>query len=255
MIETLFSFGKLTISTFGVFSGLAFLVFSFTLWQRLRDDFEEEKILSLTILLALFFLLGARLFYILTHFGKFGLSFSWLSFRSSPGFSLLGGFLAAIFILYWWSRQNDWDFWQVSDATVFAFSFSFFSLALGIFISKTDQASLYLLIFSFFFLVVVFTFVQTYRKFIWYQSGKPGFVASVSLSLFSLGYLIVEFLTKNGIFYSWESLGFVLSALAGFSLLYYRSERVLSQDWQGAAAAFSRLFKKRQIPKEQTDED
>lgn len=244
MLETLFSLGPITISTSGAFAGFSFLVFSFVLWQRLREDFEEEKILSLTILLALFFLLGARAFYILSHFSHFGFSFSWLFWRAFPGFSLVGGISASLVILYWWAKKSQWDFWQVADATTFSFSFSFFLLSLGIFISRPDRDSFLGLFFSLLFLGLVLLLTRSYRKFIWYKSGKPGFVATSSLSIFSLGALLLEFFIKNGVFFIWEKAGFILFAVAGFSLFYWRSERVLKEDLQGLKAVFSKIFKK-----------
>lgn len=245
MMETLFSLGGLTISTFGAFAALALLVFSYVSWQSLRDDFEEEKVLSLTIALAFSFLLGARALYILTHFGQFGVSFSWFLPRRFPGFSLLGGVLTGVFALYLWTRENDWDFWLVADAVTVSFSSSLFLLSLGIFISRVDEASFFLLAFSLLFFGAVLFFAQSYRKFIWYKSGKPGFVASICLSLFSLGYLVVEFLIENVILYSWENLGFFLLVFVGFSFLYKRSERVLREDLKRIVEAFSKASRKK----------
>lgn len=230
VMDTLFSIGSVPISTFGVFAGASFVVFSFVLWQRLKEDFEEEAILTFTIFLALSFLLGARVFYILTHFSQFGFSFAFLLWRVYPGFSLLGGVLSAIGFTYWWTKKKQWVFWEIGDSILVSFSFSSFVIGLGLFASKLTKGSLYSFIFSFLFLAIVFFLYRNYRKFIWYESGKPGFVSSLGLGLFSLGVLILEFIRENGVSYSWESLGFFWLVLSGFSFLYYRSERSFRDD-------------------------
>lgn len=236
------SVGGVTISVFGVFAALSLLVFSYVLWKRLRDDFEEEKILTLTIYSTLSFLLGARFFYILTHFSKFGVSLSWVLWRAHPGFSLLGGVLAVFGLCYWWTKERQWDFWLVSDSVSVSFSFSFFLLSLGVFISRLDQESLLAFLFSLLFLGFIFLLARTYRKFIWYKSGKPGFVASIGLAIFSLGFLLLEFTKKNGVSYGWENLGFFWLLLVGLCFLYYRSERNLRQDLKGTKKLALKIF-------------
>ena len=79
MLPTLFTLGPLTISFLTLSVPLAFILASYTLWHYLREDYPEEEIISLTIYLALVFLVGARLIHILFHFGEFKFSLlSWL---------------------------------------------------------------------------------------------------------------------------------------------------------------------------------
>jgi len=240
MISNLLVFGKIPISLLGAFGALSFFSFSFVFWKRLRDDFEEERILSLTIFLALAFFIGSRFFYILTHFSSFGFSFSWFFWRSHPGFSFLGGILALIGTLYFWARKNEWDFWHLADQALISFSVSISLFCLGIFIWQTDTFSFFWFLFSLFFLNIALFLSRNYRKFIWYESGKPGFVSSFCLFLFSLAILLLEIFSQNKVYCVGENFGFGLLFLGGLFFLYKRSERNLKQDWQKIKANFQR---------------
>lgn len=72
MLPTIFTIGSISISTFGFVLLLAFVVGSFLVWRSLRDAGQsDEKIFDHLLLTAATALLGARLFYSLTHFDLF----------------------------------------------------------------------------------------------------------------------------------------------------------------------------------------
>lgn len=231
-MENLLSLGPVVISTLGVFAALSFVIFSFVFWRRLKEDFEEEAILFLTILLLFSSFLGARFFYIFTHFSDFGFSFSWLFWRQFPGFSLAGALVGFVLCLFWWVAKRRWNLWPLADASLVAFSFAFLPMNIGIFLAGRNLFLLYRLVLSGFFLFLVLATAKNYRKLIWYRSGKPGFVATFGLAFLSFSLFGLEFFRKGVVSFNWEQAGYAYLGVASLFLLYFRSERIFRQDWQ-----------------------
>lgn len=126
MHPNLFVFGPIVISSFGFFLAAAFLLATFISWRLAKTyDLNEEKILDIAILTFFAGLIGARLYFILSH---------WQIFRSwekiflinlYPGLSLWGGFLGGALALWYFSKRAKLQFWQVAD-------FAAVSIALGL---------------------------------------------------------------------------------------------------------------------------
>lgn len=117
MFPVLFSIGKISISSFGVFLASGFLLGLFLIWRLARAwDLDEEKILDLTILTLLGGLVGARIYFCIEHW-QFFLSNPFLSllFYKAPGFSFWGGLLGGSLTLYFLTRRKKQDFWMISD--------------------------------------------------------------------------------------------------------------------------------------------
>ena len=117
MFPVLFSIGKISISSFGVFLAAGFLLGLFLIWRLSRAwDLDEEKILDLAILTLLGALAGARIIFCIEHW-QFFLSnplYSLLFYRA-PGFSFWGGFLVGSLTLYFFAKRKRVDFWMISD--------------------------------------------------------------------------------------------------------------------------------------------
>lgn len=245
MISASFGFGPFLFSTLGVFLALAFFTASFLLWRSLRDDYPEEEILTLTILATLFALGGGRIFFVLDHFSDFNFDLNkWLLFTRFPGFSPIGGFLAASFFVYYYTLKKHWDFWLVADHGVWAYLSIFFIGLLGAVVSQPVLPMVLLgrlgmTLFSFF---LVFFLKQNYRKFIWYQSGKPGFIACAVTVFYFFGMSLLDFWT--GIVLYWEIGGALTVTILSLVLLYQRSGRVLKKDWSVLGSFLGRRIKK-----------
>lgn len=248
MLPVQFGFGPIIFSTFGFFVALAFVVSSFLLWRTLREDYPEEEIITLTILATLFALLGARIFYIFDHFFYFGFNiFKWLFFTRFPGFSLAGGALGAIISLYYYTLKKKWDFWLITDQAIWAALSAFLLGSIGLLLTRQmsffvlDKDSLFLAgqtLLSLIFLFVTFFLARNYRKFIWYQSGKPGFVACTITALFFLGYLALDFLVGDSLY--WEVGGALTLVSLAIIFLYRRSGRFLKEDLLTVGSKFKR---------------
>lgn len=117
MFPVLFSFGNISVSSFGVFLALGFLVGVFLIWRLSRAwDLDEEKILDLTLLTFLGGLVGARIYFVLENLQFFFQNLGGIFlFNKYPGFSFWGAFLGGWLTLYFLSKKKKLDFLQLGD--------------------------------------------------------------------------------------------------------------------------------------------
>lgn len=116
MFPVLFSLGNLSISSFGVFLALGFLLGIFLVWRLSRAwDLDEEKVLDLTLLTILGGLIGARIYFAIEYLPLFSNPLNLILFNKVPGFSFWGGFVGGWLTLYYFARRFRMDFWQVAD--------------------------------------------------------------------------------------------------------------------------------------------
>ena len=230
MIPTFFTLGPLSISPLTLLVPLAFMVASFLLWHDLREDYSEEEIISLTIYLALAFLLGARLGHVLYHLSDFQFSLiKWFLIGRYPGFSFLGGFFASSGLLFYWSKRKNWDFWQVIETLVPTGLMVIVLVSTGLYLTGGEILFLGEAILALLLLFFSRFLRKKYRTFVWYKSGKLGFASCFSVSLFMLGKLSLEILYRGSLY--WESLFLLGIALACWVLIYQRSGRDLKEDF------------------------
>jgi hypothetical protein len=176
---------------------LALFLASFVFWRKLKEDYPNEEIFSLSILILIFAFLGGRIF------------------------SLQGAFLGTILALILFSKIKKWDLWLAADALVFPM------LIVGFVFFLPDWPKLLL-----FFIVGFLTqkIGKTYRSFAWYKSGKVGFLACFSIIAFFGPFLLLEIFFYKALY--WKLLvDFGIIIVAVF-LLYRRSERNFREDWQ-----------------------
>ncbi len=123
MFPVLFSIGNISVSSFGVFLSIGFLLGIFLIWRISRAwDLNEEKILDLTLLTFFGGLLGARIYFALEHFDIFQQNWAALFlFNMYPGFSFWGAILGGWLTLYFYTGRKKWDFWQVADIVTIGF--------------------------------------------------------------------------------------------------------------------------------------
>lgn len=117
MFPVLLSVGKVTISSYGVFLALGFLIGIFLVWRLSRAwDLDEEKSLDLTLLTFVGGLLGARIYYVLEHLQFFVHSpINAVLINKVPGFSFWGGILGGWLSLFYLAKRFRMDFWHLAD--------------------------------------------------------------------------------------------------------------------------------------------
>ncbi len=255
MKPILFAWGPVIIPSFGFFLAFGFLIGSFVLWRRLKDDYPEEDLLTLSLVLGLWSLLISRIFHVLANFDKFGLSiWSWLSLTSHPGLSLYGAIVGLVIGCIFfvsrakWRLGDVWDgvteggLWVFLYTSVGAYLSSIFpgkktSLPWGIEFSgiegKRHPISIYIFIIILLILFITWWLRISYRKFRWYRSGKVGFVGLSVTFLLGLSFLILENFIDRGIYFyeiKLESLASILIVASSLIIIYLQSGRKLFED-------------------------
>lgn len=229
MLPTLITLGPLAISPLTLLVPLAFIFASYLLWRDLREDYPEEEIISLTIYLALAFLAGARLIHVLSRFSDFQFSLlKWLLIGHYPGFSFIGGFLACLGLVFFWSKRKNWDFWQIGEIVVPAGFLVTIIVGAGLYLTKGEIIFLEEAVLALLLLIFSRFLRRKYRTFVWYKSGKLGFVSCFSLSLFMLGKLLLEIFYRGSLY--WDGLFLLGVAIACWVFIYRRSDRELKAD-------------------------
>ncbi len=123
MFPTLLSIGSFALSSYGVFLALGFLFGVFLIWRLSRAwDLDEEKILDLTLLTFLGAIIASRLYFGLENIAFFAQS-PWkiIFINKYPGFSFWGAFLGGWLTLFYLTRRQRTDFWQIADIAVVGF--------------------------------------------------------------------------------------------------------------------------------------
>jgi len=117
MIPVLFSIDSISISSFGVFLALGFLLGVLLVWRLARAwDLDEEKVLDLTLMTFVGGLIGARVYFAFEHWQTFiSDPLKLILVMKYPGLSFWGGFLGGWLTLHILARRLKMDFWQVAD--------------------------------------------------------------------------------------------------------------------------------------------
>jgi len=188
----------------GIIRTLGIILFAYLTWRSLRENYEEDKIVTYSWVALLSFFIGGRIVYGLVNFGVWNDSWmSWFSVWDKPGISYVGGALVLLLINFIFSRVNSWKFIPFcEDGLINDLILLVFLMADEFLRTKFDlKIGIYLL-----FLIVMIFFVKfakkKYRSFVWYKSGKKGFafLSTAFLSFLILGFLGMFF--KVNIIYS-----------------------------------------------------
>lgn len=188
---------------------LAFLIGSFLVWKKTREDYPEDDILSMTVILAVLSLVSF---------------FSW-RYISVAGTLLLPGVG-----MYLWVKKHNWNYWEWMD-TVGPVSLVMALLAC---LSWGPQ---YLLPSSLFLLGLILVTIlgKYYRRFRWYKSGKVGFVGVISIMAWMLAWIGIANWHVSGVYWgglvleSWVSLWVIIACIV---TLYVRGGRRVTHDWR-----------------------
>lgn len=231
------------VSSFGLFLALGFLLGSFVIWRKAKDEaFEEEKIFDAIIIVTIAGLIGARLEFIFTHWSEFGFSLiKWLWLTRYAGLGFFGALAGGSIGLWWFVKSGRIDpaggragFWPLADLAVFGLILGQLVVKINGFLLARSWLRLSEVIWLVLILLLLKKLERRYRLFKWYQGKRkqaaPGFLFLTYLLFYFLGQLGLEIL-RGGCLY--------LDSLVIFSSLivfYSRSGR----DWQEDLGAIKR---------------
>lgn len=143
---------------------LGFLWTTYVAWKNLKNDYDEEEILTFMSLLGLVGLI--------------------------VGYALLlrewGVMFPALIFLIWWSKKHRWNIGEWLDVLV----------PCGLLVGALTIPLWPLVIIY----IGVMLLKRFYRQFTWYKSGKPGLVGLVGLAGWSVVRIIIAFISPTGVY-------------------------------------------------------
>ena len=260
MLPVLLSIGSFKIYSYGIFMALAFLVGSFVVFRKAKEEaFDEGKIFDGIFTTTLFGLVGARAYFILLHFDQFGFNpLKWLWLTRYAGLCFHGGLLGGALGLFLFTKREKWDFWQAADIAVFGLALGQVIGKIGCFLNgcgygqptnfflgvkflglaeRRHPTQIYEAVLVFFIYYFLLRLERKYRLFEWYKGKKdkaaPGFLSLVYLIFYNLARIFLENLRGDSLYWMGiKTAQLVSGTILIFALivLYYRSGRGLSED-------------------------
>lgn len=224
----LFTIGDFHIFTYSVFLVIAFLLSSFIVFRYGKEDLKEDVYMDVFLYTSFFALVGARIFYILSHFDDFGTNIiRYLVVYETPGLSVWGALFGGVVFLWYYAIRRKIDLKRILDVLSIALCLAFSIISFGSFIGGASfgtattlpwgvrildksgffhPVELYQSLFFLFLFAVLFTLHSTvYRK----QKGiiSVCFLVGLSFILF-----ILEFLKSEAVYLYYKiSLNHVLA--------------------------------------------
>jgi phosphatidylglycerol---prolipoprotein diacylglyceryl transferase len=226
VLPVLFSFGPLTIYTFGILLFIAFFIGLFVIWKRGRElHLDEEDLFTTVFTVLLIALIGGRVGYILTRLDSFGSNpFEWLNLFGKPGLLYLAALISGLGAVYWQAKKRKWDFYNLADVLAVGVTLASAIVALGAFLNGSGYGSptetflgirfpgleerrhpvqLYEMVLYTGLFALLWWLEGVYRTISWYKGNRSealsGFIMSVYLIGHGLFGLITGFLRSPGL--------------------------------------------------------
>ncbi len=177
-------------SLFTPFVFFGVVIWLFTSWKNLRQDYQEDQIVPLTFESMLVFLFVSRFTYIALNINEVGYNIiGWLNVFSFPGFHFWAGFLAFLVFVYIYSKKKELVFLDIIEKLTLPFVKTFIIVTLGYFLFSPSVYSLVILILPVT-LLLLSIYLKNYRSFLWYPSGRVGFMFFALTGTFSFYYAL-----------------------------------------------------------------
>lgn len=196
---------------------IATVVFLYNSWKGLHEDCGSQNTIGFSWVLVLVIILVARMF------GGgwksdgpwWQILAIWKYLKMNYFVGLIAGVLTTIMI----ANQKKWKAWLILEDLTPGFLLFLLIMYLNNIIGKFDLAELIKFGIVFFAYFWQKHLVKRYRSFVWYKSGKKGFVffavSTVVLFLMALN----AFFLQNGTFQAFSYLGGSLLSLSGLYIL------------------------------------
>jgi phosphatidylglycerol---prolipoprotein diacylglyceryl transferase len=106
----------ITIQTWGLMASLGFLVaLFFSLKEGKSKGIDKESLWDIITISLIGIIAGSRVFYVLFNFEKFDNIFGVLNIYKNGGFSLLGGIITAIPLIYIYAKKKKINIYMLAD--------------------------------------------------------------------------------------------------------------------------------------------
>lgn len=198
----------------GIIRAIAVILFLYLSWKSLRENYKEESLIPFLWGVVLVFLVAGRISYGLVNWGVWNENImNWLLVWQKPGFDYLGAMLGMVGAIVLISKYNDWKVMSVLEDMTWESL-----LMLSLFLSDEFIRGRFNIKYGASLVITVLGLMgalwvkKKYRSFVWYASGKKGFVFYfTSILIFTL-FTGLSFLLKQGVII--KGLYLVLSLLS-----------------------------------------
>ena len=172
----------------GIIRIIGIVIFLYLLWRNLRESYDDQKIIGYSWLALVGFLFFGRLGYGLINWGIWNNNLTdWLAVWNEPGMSYMSGYLGLVLVTWLYARQQQWKFLNFMEDLVKPF-LALISLMM---IDEWARSKFSWQILIYILMIILVYMLSNwlsgkYRSFVWYKSGKKGFVLLATNFLFFL---------------------------------------------------------------------
>lgn len=172
---------------------LGIVVFLYLLWRNLRESYDDQRIIEFSWLALVGFLVFGRLGYGLINWGIWNKDLiDWLAIWNKPGMSYMSGYLGIMLVAWLYIKKQQWKFLNFLEDLIKP-------LLIMVILMMTDEwirakFSWQILIYMIMMVLIYLLgdwLAKRYRSFVWYKSGKKGFVLLSTNFLFFLVLAVV----------------------------------------------------------------
>lgn len=177
---------------FGILKLVVLVLFLYLVWRNLRDDYKENELIDYSWLAVTVALVSGRLSYGLINWGVWNESLTnWFSFWSNHGFNYVGAVVGLMLVTWWNCRDKEWKLWPFLEKITWIIYLILSLLMLG------ERLWFHAVVFVIA-MVISIQISGRYRAFVWYKSGKRGFVFFFVNLLVGLMLALVSWWLKDG---------------------------------------------------------
>ena len=185
----------------GIIRAIAIILFLYLSWKSLRENYKEDSLIPFLWSAVIVFLVAGRISYGLVNWGVWNESImNWFLVWQKPGFEYLGAIMAMMGAIALMAKHNGWKVmalleditWESLLMLSLFFADEFFR---GRFDIKYGAA----LVITVLGLMGALWVKTRYRSFVWYVSGKKGFVFYFTSLLVFVMLSGLSFLLKQGV--------------------------------------------------------
>lgn len=188
MLEVINQMGSLgRYLSFGVIV-VAITVGLFLWWKYgVDDNYEEEELFDSVFMLAFWFVVFARLGYVIVNYRQLSGAGAYFSLFSAPGFNYLTGWMGVIGAIILIAKSNEWDVWKILDLFSLCASGVIAISYLGLFIRGANPG------------------MSVARFGVLYPGSEVGVIPVdlIGALWFGVTFFVVRKIRKNFRFYSW----------------------------------------------------
>jgi hypothetical protein len=184
----------------GILRDIGIILFLYLTWRNLRENYKEDRLIVFGWTSILVFLISGRLIFGLLNWGVWQNWTDWLAVWTKPGFNLLGAYLSLIGVSWIIARKEGWKLWPLmEDLWGSLLILLIFILADEFFRTRFDLLTgLYALVLVIGY-IIGFIIKPRYRSWVWYHSGKKGFVFFFINALIFFMLSLLSWWFKSGI--------------------------------------------------------